>query len=736
MLIGWLIERNDKRKREQEQQQITDVARRSMFYNRYEEKHEESCGWSLVKLVDDRYAYVDKNGRYLNDEIFVAADDFENGVAAIRLYDKGVSLIDKYGHYLIPFEEGDFSTSIEKLYPGLYAYHKHITHKRDYIDQEEYYIYNSFGKCINDQCFTEIIEVRDNYIKAKKNDMIQAIDFQGNYLVDAFYKKVDLGHGLFRVNKKKYGDWGIYDEHLDMIIIPCKYDGILYIEPYDLFVIEQDSEVQLVDRGNRVIIPPKYDYIELIDNQYIRAVISAKDDSTYKFFILNPAGNVILQSNGGEIWPSKKGYMVTESLGHKKCCFVKIDGSYDIEYDSYEPLYIDSLYDEYSSHDVGRGYFVSHDTIKEREKECSVIRRANYRTSDMPFEKVYQRRPKYFIVRQGNKRGIVNLENDEIVPIRTQFIKVFPESGIDPLFCIVGRCSIPPRYGIYLLDGRNTIPMIYKKITPKYALEWYLEIETFEGEHIQMDIYGEPFLREKVIAELVKETWEIFKTHESVVSSKQIHDNKYKESPTCCPTNTCSHISTLVYYLFFDTETVGLPKDFNAPSSDTTNWPRLVQLSWILTDDKGNRLHTGDYIVKPDGFTIPTQASKLHGITTQRAKDEGYDLEDVLCAFKMDLKKATTLVGHNIDFDKKIVGTELIRIGEKDIIKDMPSICTMKKSTEYCAIPCNKGYKYPTLQELYEKLFGYKFADNHNSLSDIISTEKCFWKMKEIGLIK
>ena len=99
----------------------------------------------------------------------------------------------------------------------------------------------------------------------------------------------------------------------------------------------------------------------------------------------------------------------------------------------------------------------------------------------------------------------------------------------------------------------------------------------------------------------------------------------------------------------------------------------------------------------------------------------------------MDLKKATTLVGHNIDFDKKIVGTELIRIGEKDIIKDMPSICTMKKSTEYCAIPCNKGYKYPTLQELYEKLFGYKFADNHNSLSDIISIEKCFWKMKEIG---
>jgi hypothetical protein len=31
-------------------------------------------------------------------------------------------------------------------------------------------------------------------------------------------------------------------------------------------------------------------------------------------------------------------------------------------------------------------------------------------------------------------------------------------------------------------------------------------------------------------------------------------------------------------YLFFDTETTGVPKDYKAPSSDTDNWPRLQEL--------------------------------------------------------------------------------------------------------------------------------------------------------------
>jgi hypothetical protein len=34
-------------------------------------------------------------------------------------------------------------------------------------------------------------------------------------------------------------------------------------------------------------------------------------------------------------------------------------------------------------------------------------------------------------------------------------------------------------------------------------------------------------------------------------------------------------------YLFFDTETTGLPSNYKAPATDLNNSPRLVQLAWL-----------------------------------------------------------------------------------------------------------------------------------------------------------
>ena len=54
-------------------------------------------------------------------------------------------------------------------------------------------------------------------------------------------------------------------------------------------------------------------------------------------------------------------------------------------------------------------------------------------------------------------------------------------------------------------------------------------------------------------------------------------------------------------YLFFDTETTGLPARWNAPVTDVENWPRLVQLAWIMCDAQGNTLESRNAIVKPPG---------------------------------------------------------------------------------------------------------------------------------------
>ena len=111
-------------------------------------------------------------------------------------------------------------------------------------------------------------------------------------------------------------------------------------------------------------------------------------------------------------------------------------------------------------------------------------------------------------------------------------------------------------------------------------------------------------------------------------------------------------------YLIFDTETTGLPKNKQAPLADFDNWPRVVQIAWQLHDHNGKLLSNKNLIVKPDGFTIPFNAEKVHGISTQRALDEGRPLEEVLDQFNEDLYRANLVIGHNIqDFDVKVVGS-------------------------------------------------------------------------------
>jgi len=188
-------------------------------------------------------------------------------------------------------------------------------------------------------------------------------------------------------------------------------------------------------------------------------------------------------------------------------------------------------------------------------------------------------------------------------------------------------------------------------------------------------------------------------------------------------------------YIFFDTETTGVPLNYKAPTTDSNNWPRLVQLGWILMDSKSNKLSQHDYIVRPEGFSIPAEAARVHGITTERALKEGRDLTEVIDEFMADFDKATFVVGHNISFDQNIIGAELVRLHRPDVMKSKRTYCTMQAGTDFCRIPGRYGYKWPKLQELYVRLFGHDFEGAHNAMADIEATQECFWEMHNRGLI-
>ena len=185
-------------------------------------------------------------------------------------------------------------------------------------------------------------------------------------------------------------------------------------------------------------------------------------------------------------------------------------------------------------------------------------------------------------------------------------------------------------------------------------------------------------------------------------------------------------------YLIFDTETTGLPKRWDAPVTDTDNWPRCIQIAWQLHDELGNLVEQKDMLVQPEGFNIPYEAEQIHGISTALAEQDGIPLNVTLELFNEALSKAKFVVGQNVDFDVNIMGCEFHRMGISNRLAELPVLDTCTESTaELCRIPGGRGgkFKLPTLTELHEFLFGEAFAEAHNATADVEATTRCFLEL-------
>ena len=186
--------------------------------------------------------------------------------------------------------------------------------------------------------------------------------------------------------------------------------------------------------------------------------------------------------------------------------------------------------------------------------------------------------------------------------------------------------------------------------------------------------------------------------------------------------------------LFFDTETTGLPGDWKAPVTQTDNWPRMVQIAWLQYDNRENLIAEANYIIKPNGYTIPGDAADIHGITTEIALEKGSELSSVLSEFSAVIGEAKMLIAHNMDFDEKIVGAEYVRMGVKSGLFETSRFCTMKTTTDLCRIPGYYGYKWPKLEELHRFLFGSHFKGAHDALVDVKVCAKCYYELVKRGV--
>ena len=190
-------------------------------------------------------------------------------------------------------------------------------------------------------------------------------------------------------------------------------------------------------------------------------------------------------------------------------------------------------------------------------------------------------------------------------------------------------------------------------------------------------------------------------------------------------------------FLFFDCETTGLPRSRFFSPEDVEGWPHLVQIAWAHYDLWGNPEDARSHIVRPDGFMIPADATKIHGITHAHALRVGRELAEVLDEFLGAVERpGTVLVAHNLDYDRGVLGGELVRQNKPLRFLEMPGICTMKSTTELCRLlrpGGGFGFKWPTLEELHVYVFGHSYEGAHDASSDLKACARSFFKLLQAG---
>ena len=193
------------------------------------------------------------------------------------------------------------------------------------------------------------------------------------------------------------------------------------------------------------------------------------------------------------------------------------------------------------------------------------------------------------------------------------------------------------------------------------------------------------------------------------------------------------NIIKLPIIVVFDVETTGLPNNFDEPYTNIFNWPRIVQFSC--------QIHLGHHLIeeystliKPDGFTIPIEATNIHKISTHEAHNNGTNLKEVLNYINGIFKNAHIIAAHNIEFDLNVLLCEMHRYKMSIDLDNIEKICTMKSSIDYCGIFSFNKYKYPTLSELNSKLFNDHF-EPHNALIDTQITSRALFELESQKII-
>jgi DNA polymerase III epsilon subunit-like protein len=151
-------------------------------------------------------------------------------------------------------------------------------------------------------------------------------------------------------------------------------------------------------------------------------------------------------------------------------------------------------------------------------------------------------------------------------------------------------------------------------------------------------------------------------------------------------------------YAIIDAETNGLP-DYKKPADDPSQ-PRLASLGVVMVDviPSADPVLTPEikveaeheFLVKPDGWKMTTEAAAVNGLTDERLAADGLDVRDVLQKYATLIEAGYVVVAYGAQHDCKIMRGEFRRAGLPDRFEITKNVCLMR-AVQPLKIPKTNG---------------------------------------------
>ncbi|GAV02665.1 hypothetical protein RvY_13201-2 [Ramazzottius varieornatus] len=195
-------------------------------------------------------------------------------------------------------------------------------------------------------------------------------------------------------------------------------------------------------------------------------------------------------------------------------------------------------------------------------------------------------------------------------------------------------------------------------------------------------------------------------THQTGITKENVSNDEASASLPLPRSASCNCVlSKGASVMVLDTETTGFPPKASPHDLDSWDKCRMVELAWHMYCPCGQTLSKYAFLVKPDfTYEIPPGAVKVHGITREKALLEGRPIQDIFSIFKTSLDDTSVVVGHNIQFDVRVILAEMHRAKQTalaDMFEEIPTDCTMTLGAQ--TMPSGRNTK---LAVLYEECFG------------------------------